>query len=327
MTLVPACIVLLVSLVTSFLSTRLFIPRLRRAGLYGRDLHKPGRPEIAEMGGLALLLGFSGAVLVAVAMVSFFHVLPGMDLVVLLAGLTTVLLSGLIGSVDDLLGLRQEVKAFLPALAAIPLMAIRAGQTSMMIPCVGAVDFWIFYPLLLVPVGVTVAANATNMLAGYNGLELGLGIIEMIALSVVAVILGQTTSLVILLSGLGALLGLLYFNWHPARVFVGDVGTLSIGAIVATAVIVGGFEVAGVIIFIPHAVDFLLKAAHRFPTSGWSGEIHDDGRLYCPPHGPVSLPQLMMKLAGGIHERSLVLLLMGIEALFGILAITSYVWW
>jgi UDP-N-acetylglucosamine--dolichyl-phosphate N-acetylglucosaminephosphotransferase len=192
---------------------------------------------------------------------------------------------------------------------------------------VGAVDFWIFYPLLLVPLGVTVAANATNMLAGYNGLELGLGIIEMIALSVVAVILGQTTSLVILLSGLGALLGLLYFNWHPARVFVGDVGTLSIGAIVATAVIVGGFEVAGVIIFIPHAVDFLLKAAHRFPTSGWSGEIHDDGRLYCPPHGPVSLPQLMMKLAGGIHERSLVLLLMGIEALFGILAITSYVWW
>lgn len=311
----------------SLVLTPILAHRLREAGIVGEDVHKPGRPEIAEMGGLALLLGFSGAVLVAVAMVSFFHAFPGMDLVVLLAGLTTVLLSGLIGSIDDLLGMRQGVKAFLPALAAIPLMAIRAGNTRMMIPYGGEVDFWIFYPLLLVPLGVTVAANATNMLAGYNGLELGLGIIEMIALSVVAVILGQTTSLVILLSGLGALLGLLYFNWRPARVFVGDVGTLSIGAIVATAVIVGGYEVAGVIIFIPHAIDFLLKAAHRFPTSGWAGELHDDGRLHCPPHGPVSLPQLMMKLAGGIHERSLVLLLMGIEALFGILAITSYVWW
>jgi UDP-N-acetylglucosamine--dolichyl-phosphate N-acetylglucosaminephosphotransferase len=205
-------------------------------------------------------------------------------------------------------------------------MAIRVGHTRMMIPYAGEVDFWIFYPLLLVPVGVTVAANATNMLAGYNGLELGLGILEMSALSVIAAFLGQTTSLIILLSGLGALLGLLYFNWYPARTFVGDVGTLSIGAIVATAVIIGGYEVAGVIVFIPHALDFLLKAAHRFPTTGWGGELHDDGRLRCPKHGPVSLPQLLMKLAGGIHERSLVLLLMGIEALFGILAIALYVW-
>jgi UDP-N-acetylglucosamine--dolichyl-phosphate N-acetylglucosaminephosphotransferase len=316
----------IVSIALSWLAARVLVPRLHREGVCGQDLHKPGRPEIAEMGGLALLVGFSGAVLVAVAMVSFFRVFPGVDLVVLLAGLTTVLLSGLIGSIDDLLGMRQEVKAFLPALAAIPLMAIRVGETQMTIPWAGNVDFWIFYPLFLIPVGVTVAANATNMLAGYNGLELGLGIIEMGALSAIAALLGQTTSLIVLLSGLGALLGLLHFNWYPARAFVGDVGTLSIGAVVATAVIIGGYEVAGVIVFIPHGLDFLLKAAHRFPTTGWGGELHDDGRLHCPKHGPVSLPQLIMKLTGGIHERSLVLLLMGIEALLGILAIALYLW-
>jgi UDP-N-acetylglucosamine--dolichyl-phosphate N-acetylglucosaminephosphotransferase len=97
----------IVSIAISWLAARVLVPRLHREGICGRDLHKPGRPATAEMGGLGLLLGFSGAVLVAVAMVSFFHAFSGMDLVVLLAGLTPVLLFGLIGSIDDLLGMRQ----------------------------------------------------------------------------------------------------------------------------------------------------------------------------------------------------------------------------
>jgi len=316
----------LVAFVPSFLIALsvapVLIPRLSRAGIAGKDLHKPNQPRVAEMGGLAIVVGFSGGILVSSAAISFFHVFPEVEIAILLAGLSTILLTGLIGILDDLLGMHQGVKAALPVLAALPLMAVRAGQTSMTVPLLGRLDFWIFYPLVLLPAGVTVAANAVNMVAGFNGLEAGLGIVAMGSLAVIATLLKETTALVLLLSGLGALLGILRYNWYPAKMFVGDVGTLSIGAILAASCVVGNFETAGVILLIPYAIDFLLKARHGFPES--FGELRD-GKLHCPAGGPVGLGQLIMKVAGGIHERTLVLVLMGVEAVFGAIAIILYV--
>jgi UDP-N-acetylglucosamine--dolichyl-phosphate N-acetylglucosaminephosphotransferase len=276
------------------------------------------------MGGLAIVIGFGAGILLTVAMVSFFHVFPSVDLIVLLAVLSTVLLAGLIGMVDDLLGMRQWIKALLPVFAALPLMAVPAGHAWIRIPYVGTLNFWIFYPLLVVPAGITIAANAVNMLAGFNGLETGLGIVAIGSLAILAAVLGETTALILLLSGLGALLGIIYYNWYPARILVGDIGTLSIGAIIATAVIVGNFETAGVIVIIPYAVDFLFKAAHGFPSSGWGGELRDDGKLHCPVGSPVGVGQFIMKITGGIKEQTLTLALMGIELIFGVLAIAVY---
>lgn len=320
-------LIFVVASCVSWLTVQLVLPRLRRAKIVGRDIHKAGKPEAPEMGGLGIVVGFASGILVALTMTSFLGVIPLTDPVLLLGGLSIILLAGLIGTVDDLLGIRQGIKAILPAFAAVPLMAIRAGQTSISIPLIGMVDFWVFYPLVLVPLGVTVAANAANMLAGFNGLEVGLGLVSMGALAIIAGVLHETTALIILLAGLGALLGTLVFNWYPARILVGDVGTLSIGAIIAMAVIAGDFEMAAVIVFIPHAIDFFFKATHRFPTEVkvWGGELRQDGKLHCPAHGPVSLPQFVMKFTGGLHERSLVLLLMGIEAVFGLGAILLYV--
>lgn len=315
------------SMLTAVVGAIFLIPRLHKAGIVGMDVHKPGKPPVAEMGGLAIVAGMGVGISTALALHSFFHVLQDASVILLLAALAAILLTALIGIIDDLLGMRQWIKAILPALAALPLVAVRAGHVSIAIPFLGAINLWIFYPLLLVPVGVMVAANAVNMLAGFNGLETGVGLVAVGALAVVAAVVHETTALVILLSGAGALLGMLFFNWYPAKIMIGDVGTLSIGALIATAVIVGNIEMAGVIVLIPYAVDFLFKAVHRFPTeaSQWAGELKDDGKLHCPVHGPVSLPQFVMKVAGGVHGRVLVLVLMGIEAMFGVGAILLYV--
>lgn len=312
------------SMLASIIATGLLLPRLRRAGIVGKDMHKQGLPTVPEMGGLAVVTGFGVGILLALAMMSFFHLFAGASVPFLLAALSTILLTGLIGIVDDLLGMRQWVKAFLPVIAAVPLMAMRAGHTAMRIPFLGTVDIWIFYPLVLIPVGVTVAANAANMLAGFNGLEAGMGIVAMGSLAVIAASLHATTALIILLAGAGALLGVLLFNWYPAKILVGDVGTLSIGAIIATAVIIGSFETAGVIILIPYALDFLFKAAHGFPSKDWWGVLGDDGKLHCPHARPVSLCQFVMKATGGIRERTLTLYLIGFEAIFGLIAIALY---
>ena len=258
----------------------------------------------------------------AIALEAFVPPTIPVDFTELLAVLAAVLLTGLVGILDDLLGMRQWVKAFLPVFAALPLVAIRAGHSTMTIPFIGRLDFGIFYPLILVPLGITGAANAVNMLAGFNGLELGMGLVAMGALAAIAGKVGATTALVTLLAGIGAALGILPFNWYPAKVFVGDVGTLSIGCIIAASVIVGDIETAGVILIVPYAIDLVFKATNRFPKS--FGELHADGKLRCPPNGPVGLAQAILKVTGGLSEQTLVLVLMGIEAVFGGLAILLY---
>lgn len=301
------------------------IPRLKRAGITGNDMNKPDTPQVAEMGGLVLAAGFSAGIILAIGIKTFFSHLLSIDLLSILGVLSVVLVVSLIGVVDDLILVRQGAKAIFPLLASLPLIATKVGQTIVTIPLIGPVNLGIFYSLVLVPIGITGSSNAFNMLAGFNGLEAGMGLVATFSLAVIAYFLRSTISLVLLVAAMGALLATLRYNWYPAKVFLGDVGTFSIGAIVATAVIVGNFEMAGIIIIVPYAYDALLKLVHRLPSKGWWG-IYREGKLYCPDSGPVGLCQLIMKVSGGITERNLVLVLMGIEAIFGAAAIVLYRW-
>ena len=314
-----------ISFITTFLSFPVIIPRLKKAGIVGRNMNSGLQEEIPEMGGMVMVIGFGMGIIVAIAAKTFYNIFLTVRLVSILAVLTTVFIVVFIGIIDDLVSLRQGIKAILPVFAALPLMAINEGEYLMKIPLYDVVNVGIYYSLVLVPLGITGAANAINMLAGFNGLEAGMGVIIIGSLAVIAYIMGETTALVILIAALGTVLATLYYNWYPAKILIGDVGTLSIGAIIASVVIVGNFEMAGIIIIIPYMLDFLIKAKNHFPDKGWWG-VYKKGKLYCPQSGPVGLCQLIMKWSGGISERNLVIVLMGIEAVFGIIAIFVYLY-
>ena len=317
-------LILMISFIISFVSFPIIIPRLKEAGIVGKNMNSEKQEEIPEMGGLVIAIGFGGGIVATIFLRTFFDKFLSVSLTPILAVLSTVLIVVLIGVFDDLISIRQGVKAIMPVFAALPLMAIKEGYSLMKIPGLEIINFGIFYSLILVPLGITGAANAVNMLAGFNGLETGMGIVAIGSLAIIAYLMGQTTSLIILIAALGALLATLYYNWYPAKILVGDVGTLTIGAIIASAVIIGNYEAAGVILMIPYMVDFLIKAKNHFPTKNWWG-ICKEGKLYCPDSGPVGLGQLIMKVCGGISERNLVLVLMGIEAIFGLIAILIYI--
>jgi UDP-N-acetylglucosamine--dolichyl-phosphate N-acetylglucosaminephosphotransferase len=314
-------------LVISFAITYFIFPgviaNFKRAKIVKKDMHKPGQPEVADMGGLIIVAGFSSGVITISAIETFFPGMLSIELVRIFAALSVVLIMTLVGSVDDLIGVPKVPKAIIPLLGSLPLVALKAGHTLMNIPLIGQVDFGILYPLVLVPIGITGAANAYNMLGGFNGLEIGMGIVAAGSLAVVAYSIGATTAFFLLVATIGALIAALRYNWYPAKVFIGDTGALSLGAIIASAVILGNFETAGVIIIIPFALDFILKAINRFPSKGWWG-IYKNGKLYCPGARPVGLAQLVMKLCGGITERKLVLTLIGIEAVCATIAILLY---
>ena len=315
-------LIFIVSFIACFAGFPIVIPRLKKAGIVGKNMNSEKEEEIPEMGGLVIAAGFGVGIVFAIFLRTFFDLFLSVSLTSILAVLSTVLIVVIIGVFDDLISMRQWIKAIMPVFAALPLMAIKEGYSMMRIPFVGLVEFGIFYPLILVPLGITGAANAVNMLAGFNGLEVGMGVVAVGALAVIAYLNGITTSLVILMAALGALVAALHYNWYPAKILVGDVGTLTIGAVIACAVIVGNYETAGVIIIIPFVVDFLIKAKNGFP---YSFGVYREGKLYCPDGGAVGLAQLIMKVCGGISERNLVLVLMGIEAIFGVIAILLYI--
>lgn len=316
-------IFLLISFVAAYAAIPLMIPRLKRNGISGQDRNKPDHPEVAEMGGLGIILGFGAGIILVVFLTTFSTLLPSVQLQPILAVFSTVLIASIIGILDDLIDIKQWVKALAPLFSALPLMALKVGDSVMRVPFYGNVDFGVLYSLLLVPIGVTVAANAVNMLGGFNGVEAGMGLIGTAALAFIAFRHGETTTLLILLSIIGALLAFLRYNWYPAKIFIGDVGTLTIGAVIASAAIVGNFETAGILVMAPYILEFIIKARNGFPSHGWWGE-NRNGKLYCPEHGFKGLGQLIMRLTNGISERGLTLSLMGLEAVCSLIAVLIF---
>lgn len=312
----------LLSFVVTYFFTSLLIPRLKRFGITGNDLNKQEQPEVAEMGGIAIVAGFTAGVLLAVFLNSFLQF--NFNLVAVLAALITIHSIAFIGIVDDLLDVPQWLKAVLPLFASVPLVATGiAGSTVIGLPFIGATDFGLLYIFILIPVGVAVASNLTNMLAGFNGLEAGMGLMVFIIMVLFAFAHNSTEMLVLFVSIAAALAAFLPFNFYPARIFPGDVGNLTIGAVLAAGVIVGNAEMIGALLMLLYVADFFIKAANKFPSKDWHGEYRA-GKLYPIGNRVRGLAQLVMKLKGGITEINLVLLLIAAQALLGVIILALY---
>jgi UDP-N-acetylglucosamine--dolichyl-phosphate N-acetylglucosaminephosphotransferase len=310
------------SFMVTFFFTKILVPRLKRFDITGRDVNKPGRPEVAEMGGIGIVAGFTAGILLAIFFNTFLDF--EFNLIHVLAALITIHSLAFIGIVDDLLDVPQYAKAFFPLFAAIPLVALSAaGSTSMTFPFIGSVDLGIFYVIVLVPIGIAVASNLTNMLAGFNGLEAGMGSVMFAVMSIIAIAHGSPEMAILFVPMLGALVAFLFFNWYPAKVFPGDVGNLTIGAVLASGVIIGNMETAGAILMVPYVVDFFIKAYKKFPSSNWWGDCRM-GKLY-PLEGRIrGFAQLVMKIFRGISEVNLVLFFVGIEIIIGVIVLALY---
>ncbi len=298
------------------------IPKLKAAGLTGADMHKAGKPAVAEMGGAALVAGFVGAALVGISLQTFFGF--QFQLALVMAALLSVTITALIGLYDDMFDMRQWVKALLPLAAAVPLVAVEitGSHSAIVIPLLGTVQFGLLYPLLLIPLAIAVCANLTNMMAGFNGLEAGVGIVMFATLATVAYLNGQTEMTVLSVAMLGALFGFIPFNWYPAKVFIGDVGAFSIGSALAAAVIISNLKAAGAILIIPFVIDWFLKAASRFPKS--FAELGKDGKLHAPPGRPRGLADLLLQASGGMTETGLTMAFIGIELVFALIVLVMY---
>lgn len=326
-------LVVTISLLASFLATWIITGKwIRKApeiGLLGWDMNKPGMPKVAEMGGVCVVFGFVLGMLVYIGLMTFY--MHSSNYVPILAVLCTVLMMCMIGMMDDLLGwkkgLRQRHKPIFTLLAAMPMMVINVGHSTMTLPIVGTVDWGILYPLLIVPIGIVGASNAYNMVAGYNGLETGMGIIILSMLGYVTFVVGRFEVTVLALCMIGALTAFLYFNWYPAKVFPGDTMTYTVGALIACVAILGDIQKIAVVLFIPYFVDFLLQVRSGFKSEAFA-KANDDNSLEKLNTGIYHLTHLaievLKRLKAKVYERDVVLFVCGIEMVVAGISIHLY---
>jgi phospho-N-acetylmuramoyl-pentapeptide-transferase len=255
-------------------------------------LIKQGTPT---MGGVVMLVGLVSALFVVAR--------PNM------LTLTTLLLVSAvagIGLYDDWQkisnkrneGLRARYKAFLLILAVIvaDVMALHyVGVTqNVIVPGLnknlvlgpGVIGVALFsFLMLLVIVGTT---NAVNLSDGLDGLAAGAGAIALLAYTAIAFLEREYDLAVICGAMVGAIIGFLWFNSHPAQVFMGDTGSLAIGGVLAAAAvltktemllpIIGGIFVLEALSVIIQYVYYKLTSKrvfkmapihHHFELSGW----------------------------------------------------------
>ena len=261
--------ILLISIFVSFILTAIFLPRWIRkcheVGLLWRDMNKIGKPKnVAASGGVVVVLSFVIGVLVYIGLNTFILNYSNGITQSIFAILCTVTILAIVGLADDLFGwnhggLSKKFRIFLVLMASIPLIVISAGVHTMMVPFVGIINFGLIYPLVLIPIGIVGATTTYNMLAGFNGLEAGQGIIILSFMSLISYMIGMPWLAMIGLTMVAALVVFYLFNRVPAQVFPGDSLTYSIGALIAIMAIVGNFEQVAIIMFVPFIIETFLK--------------------------------------------------------------------
>ena len=292
----------LVAFIITFFSMPSLIRRLKNAEIVGKDIHKLSKPEVAEMGGIGILLGFAIAIMLGVYLCPEWQPQLTISLVV-------ILLVGIIGIVDDLIMFSSKEKLILLWIAGLPIMWVTPPNVS------------IVY-MLLIPVAVSVASNLTNMLAGLNGIETGLGVIALTSLTLSCIIMNKFDVAIISFSMLGALIAFLFYNKYPANVFPGDVGTLIIGASIAIIAFIGRVKIIAFIVLIPNIIDGVLKfySAGVMERQNFKPtQVKEDGMLVAPSGGFNSLIRSILKRP--MNEKRVVYIIWAIGIFFGLMGI------
>jgi len=334
--------VLFLCFMISFITTLLIVPKwikkAKAVGLVGTDMNKFHKPKVAEAGGITVIIGTVFGILFYIFIKTFYFSSPE-GLVEIFAVIATILMAGFIGFVDDILGwktgMRQRHKVLSTLPIAIPLAVVNAGDSVMALPFLGAVDFGVIFPLVIIPAGIIGATNGFNMLAGYNGLESGMGIIILSTLGIIMWLSSSSWVTMLSLSMVFALVAFLWYNKSPAKVFPGDSLTYPVGATIACIAILGNTERIALILFIPYiffeALGFMkfLIEKHRDSRvelpEAFATNVYPDGSLEYKDKKIYGFEPIGYKIAKmfkqKVYENDVVMSIWGVEMLIAVIAL------
>lgn len=315
---------LLVAFFITFLILPSWIRQGKKFGLTGKDMNKFREVKVVEAGGITAITGFILSVLLYIALKTFYFD-SNENIIEIFAILSSVLILAFVGLIDGLLGwkigLRKRFRILLCLFAAVPLMVINAGHSTISIPLLGQIQLNWIYPLFLIPIGIVGTSTTFNFLAGFNGLESGQGILLLGACSLVAALTGSQWLALIGLCMIFALLAFWIFNRYPAKVFPGDVLTYPVGGMIAIMAILGNFEKIAVFFFIPYLLEVVLKLRGKLNKQSF-GKPNKDGSLdlqYNKFYGLEHISIWILKKFNRANEKNVVYLIHAFQIIIIIL--------
>ncbi len=261
------------ALLAGVLTSVLVPPMVWAARLVGAidhpDERKPRARSLPRLGGVAMAIGIAAACGVGVVArwSVWSRVIPRQEIAALLFG---VLLVFLVGVADDLVGTSPWQKFLVQILAAWLVVRVGWAFEVVRLPVVGRIDLGIWGPLLSIVwvVGVT---NAINLLDGLDGLAGGIAAIVATSLLAYSIVQHNQATAILLAAVVGACLGFLWHNWEPAKVFMGDSGSLTLGYLFGALTLHSSIKApAAVAILVPilalglPVIDTLLVMVVRF---------------------------------------------------------------
>ncbi|MFD1926835.1 glycosyltransferase family 4 protein [Sporosarcina siberiensis] len=232
---------------------------------------------------------------------------------------TGILIGALIiiitGFLDDMFEITAKAKIVGQLAAAIVVVSWGGLQIDAInIPFVGVqFDFgYLSIPITIIwIIGIT---NAINLIDGLDGLAAGVSTIALITISVMAIIMGDPFVMATAAILAASSAGFLFFNFHPAKIFMGDTGSLFLGFMIAVLALLGFKNVAFISLIIP--VIML-----GVPISDTFFAIVRRIRMKQKVTAPDKSHLHHCLLRAGFSHRQTVLIIYGLAALFGVAAI------
>jgi UDP-GlcNAc:undecaprenyl-phosphate GlcNAc-1-phosphate transferase len=155
--------------------------------------------------------------------------------------LVSILIVFFVGVIDDLLVLSPTKKIVGQIISVLILVFLQELQIDNMHGVLGIYELPDWVSVLFTIFVVIVITNGFNLIDGVDGLAGGIGIIASFAFGIIALFMsdipGQGDMAIIAFTLMGALLGFLKYNFHPAKIFMGDTGSLVVGIILSVLAI------------------------------------------------------------------------------------------
>lgn len=248
MDIVLYCLAIVIAAVITGLLGYFMVPFLHKIK-FGQTIREVGpswhknKQGTPTMGGIMFIIGSSVAAVICIA---FLWLNGGAEtqlmLVKVIAGALMAVGFGIVGFLDDYISIKKHrnlglteiqklILQFIIVGAYLLSVALAGGTTETVIPFLGSVDLGFFY-YILAAVFIVGMVNAVNFTDGIDGLNTSVTLVVALVFSVIAMLLNRVGLSLYAAAIVGAMIGFLFWNANPAKVFMGDTGSLFLGGAV-----------------------------------------------------------------------------------------------
>lgn len=273
MDIVLYCLAIVIAAVITGLLGYFMVPFLHKIK-FGQTIREVGpswhknKQGTPTMGGLMFIIGSSVAAVICIA---FLWLNGGAEtqlmFVKVVAGALMAVGFGIVGFLDDYISIKKHrnlglteiqklILQFIIVGAYLLSVALAGGTTETVIPFLGSVDLGFFY-YILAAVFIVGMVNAVNFTDGIDGLNTSVTLVVALVFSVIAMLLNCVGLSLYAAAIVGAMIGFLFWNANPAKVFMGDTGSLFLGGAVCALAFGVNMPILLILIGIIYIVEIL----------------------------------------------------------------------